>query len=95
MLRDGAGFYVFSTSDGPMGTTVFPVGVSVAYRLGDDAVVEGGELRPGMPVVVEGGQRLRPGQPVAVEGAGPPPQREAEGGREDGDGTGAAADAGQ
>jgi RND family efflux transporter MFP subunit len=76
LLRDGAGFFVYGTGDGPMGTMVFPIGVTVEYRVGDDAVISG-DLGPGMNVVVEGGQRLRPGQPVQIAGenAEQPPQQ--------------------
>jgi RND family efflux transporter MFP subunit len=76
--RDPAGDYVRMIVPGQFGQSAVPVGVKVQFRLGDRAVLsENPQLRPGVSVVVEGGERLRPGMPVdpREDGASGPPEQ--------------------
>lgn len=56
------GTFVFTVAQGR--AQILPVKVKGYF--GDLALVEGRNLKPGIPVVIRGNERLRPGQPVRV-----------------------------
>lgn len=85
LLRDDAGWFIYTGTGEPGALSAIPARVQVQFYLADRAVVRtiSGPLFPGAAVVIEGNERiLFPGQPLAVSNpeALPPPPAGKQGG---------------